>query len=233
MRNRFGLIPLLSTFAFVGACSSGPKPVTGPVPSAVVPAPLSQADWTSAQAQTIRPMDQLSVSVLREPDLSFNTITVDEQGGFMMPLIGRVDATGMTASDVAEQIRSRLAANFLVNPVVSVNVVDYASHVVTVEGSVDDPGIFQFQPGTTLLGALALANGPTKTVANLKEVAIFRQFGDETRVAVYDIKQIRGGTLGDPQIEPGDRVVVGFSSLGEGMENFLRTVPLIGLFTRF
>lgn len=184
-------------------------------------------------ASTVRPFDTLSVGVLREPDLTQDAVIVGADGSFMMPLIGQVQASGRTPEQIAGDIRDRLAARYLVNPNVAVNIAERGSHIVTLDGAVDDPGVYQFVPGTTLMGAIALANGTQANVAKLNEIAVFRTIDGQPHVAVFDLKEIRAGHAADPLIEPGDRVVVGFSQMGEGLENFLRTVPLIGVFSRF
>lgn len=228
--RRWVRLAILSTSCTVAACASGPEPIPGPVPMpAAQPSPIAEEPALLA----VRPNDTISVSVLREPDLSLDNVIVGESGQFMMPLVGAVQAAGKRPEEIAGDIRSQLAANYLVNPIVTVNVMQYGSRIVTVEGAVDGPGMYQFTPDTTLLGALALASGPEDTVARLSDVAIFRKIDGVEMVAVYDLKLIRAGQAADPRILPGDKVVVGFSQLGEGLENILRTVPVFGLFTRF
>lgn len=212
----------------VSACSSGPAPVTGPVPAALAASPAEQQLLT-----TLQPNDTISVNVLREPDLSVSEAVIGDAGTFMMPLVGEVAAAGKTSNTVAQEIQAALAARYLVNPMVTVNVAKWGSRVVTVEGALEEPGMYEFTPGTTLLGAIALGGSPSDNVASLKDIAIFRKIGGEQMVAVYDLRQIRAGQAADPAILPGDRVVVGFSALGQGLENALRALPAVGVFTRF
>ncbi len=199
-------------------------------------APLAQAGPSAfpalAQSVPIRAKDRISVRVLREPDLSLAEVRIDEDGFFDMPYAGRIRAEGRQADDIAEEIRRKLGQSYLVDPRVAVNVIEYASNLVTVEGAVAQPGIYSFQHDTTLLGAIALARGPSR-VAKLNEVAIFRQERGERSVAVFDLRKVRSGEMVDPVLKPGDRVLIGFSGLAQVWQDFLTAAPLIAIFTRF
>lgn len=183
-------------------------------------------------ATPLRPRDRINVRVLREPDLSLDEVRVGEDGYFDMPQIGRVRAEGRTTAEISDEIRQRLAADYLVNPRVAVNIVDYASHTVAVEGAVAQPGLYQFQPNTTLVGALALARGPSR-VARLGQVAIFRQEGGQRSVAVFDLREVRAGRMVDPEIHPGDRVLVGYDGMQQAWLDILAAAPLLAVFTTY
>lgn len=187
---------------------------------------------TPMPAQVLRPDDRISISVAREPTLSLENVRVAADGFVDLPYLGRIKAAGRTTSDVAQQIHDGLAATYLTDPHVAVNVVEYTSHIVTVEGAVGHSGQFNFSQGTTLLGAVAAAGGPLR-VANLDRVLIFRKFGEERRVAVFNMKNLRSGKGLDPLLEPGDQVVVGYSDMQQGWLDFLQTVPVLGLFLRY
>ena len=216
----------------LASCVSSPGPSLAPVPASepltsVGAAPLQARDTTDI----VRGRDKISVVVLREPELSLPDVRSGEDGFFDMPAIGRVKAEGRTAADIAAEVRDRLGRSYLRNPSVAVNVIDYSSHVVTVEGAVEQPGVYQYQPNTTLLGAIAMARGPSR-VAKLTQVAIFRFSGGERSVAVFDIGQVRAGTMIDPVLQPSDRVMIGFDGLSQAWRDFLMTAPLIGVFSR-
>jgi polysaccharide export outer membrane protein len=138
----------------------------------------------------------------------------------------------MTVEQLETRIEELYDARYLRSPDVAVNVVDYASHVVTVEGSVQKAGLFNFRPGTRLSGGIALAEGPTR-VANVREVAIFRQSGNGTLIAKFDYAQVRAGSMMDPVLQPGDRIVVGTDNLSQTWQDFLRALPAFGMFTQF
>lgn len=216
----------------MAGCVSSPAPTLSTAPSNE---PLTSAGAPPLQARDaadiVRGRDKISVIVLREPDLTLTDVRVGEDGFFDMPAIGRVQADGRTTAAIAEEVRDRLGRSYLRNPSVAVNVIDYSSHIVTVEGAVEQPGVYQYQPNTTLLGSIAMARGPSR-VAKLKQVAIFRFTGGERSVAVFDLMQVRAGTMIDPVLQPGDRVMIGFDGLSQAWRDFLQTAPLIGVFTR-
>jgi polysaccharide export outer membrane protein len=144
-------------------------------------------------------------------------------------MVGSIPAAGMTAKQFEQDVTRRLAAAGLKNPTVSVNITDFASHLVTVEGAVRNPGVYAFQPGARLSTAIALASGPART-AKMKQLAIFRETPDGIMVAKFDYAQVSSGAMLDPIIEPGDRIVLGTDGLSQFWEDFLRSIPVLGVF---
>lgn len=223
-----------AVLALIGGCAS-----TAPIVPSMATAPAAPA--ASAGTATFEPgfedlrlraKDKLSIRVVREPDLSLESVRVGEDGFIDVPVAGRVQAQDRTPAEIAADIRDRLGRSYLRNPQVAVNVIEFASLLVTVEGAVTQPGIYQFEPDTTLLGAVAMARGPTR-VARLDQVAVFRTVKGERSVAVFNLADVRAGRTVDPAILPGDRVLIGFSGLSQAWQDFLQTAPLISVFTRF
>lgn len=211
-------------------CASTPEPAVG-MAASQPRAELGQASYTIARptSYALRPADQISVIVFREPDLSLEQVRIGVEGNVSLPMIGSIPAAGMTAKQFEQDVTRRLAAAGLKSPVVSVNVTDYASHLVTVEGAVDKPGVYAFQPGARLSTAIALAAGP-KRVAKDSQLAVFRETAEGIMVAKFDYAQISQGTMLDPVLEPGDRVVMGTDGLSQFWEDVLRTIPAFGVF---
>ncbi len=183
------------------------------------------------RAYTIRPADTLNIGVFREPELSLQSVRVDANGAIAMPLVGPVQVAGLSPRDAEDRISQALRQGYLRNPEVSVNVVEYQSHLVTVEGEVENPGLFTFQPGTRLSGAIALGNGMSR-VADRRDIAIFRTLDDGTYIAKFDYTAVQAGTMIDPVLMPGDRVIVGTNGLSQFWQDFLRSLPVFALFTR-
>lgn len=224
----------LTLALFIGGCSYSP-PISSRqinvVPSSSLPQPAVDAFAKPASPPVLRVDDKISVSVAREADLSLAEVRVGEDGTINIPYIGAVPAAGRTTAEIAKAIQQELGRNYLLDPRVSVNVIEYGSHTVVVEGSVAHPGSFPFPRGTTLLGAIAIAEGPTR-VAKLDRIAIFRSIDGQRSVAVFDIGKLRSGRQPDPLIEPGDRVVVGLSNVKQLWQDFLQAAPAVGLFAR-
>ena len=219
------LLPSLVAASMLAACAQQVPIAPGPVP----PAEAAMDRFLPGQ-YALRPNDTISVTVFREPQLSLESVAVGADGWVSIPLLGPVMAEGLTAQALESRIEEAYGARYLRDPDVAVNVLGYGSHRVTVEGSVTNPGLYQFQPGTRLSGGISLAAGPTRS-ADLREVAVFRDTEEGVMVAKFDYAAVRAGTMADPYLQPGDRVVVGTDNLSVVWQDVLRTVPLLGVFT--
>jgi polysaccharide export outer membrane protein len=105
---------------------------------------------------------------------------------------------------------------------------------VTVDGAVSKPGVYPLAGSTTLLQAIALAQGPDPKLANTKRVAIFRTVGGQRRSAFYDLNEIRHGKAEDPTVYGNDIVVVDQSGAKSFMQNFSggSFIGLLGMIAR-
>jgi polysaccharide export outer membrane protein len=104
--------------------------------------------------------DVLRVSVYDNPDLS-QEVTIGADGAFSYPLIGRVQAAGLSVRQLEGLLAKRFADGYLVSPQVGVTVTQHKSQQVYVMGAVAKPGPYALQRQTTLLEALSAAGGPT------------------------------------------------------------------------
>jgi polysaccharide export outer membrane protein len=128
-------------------------------------APAAQTSYV------LGPQDVVNISVLGEEELS-RKYTIEQDGTFTFPLIGRVTARGLTLRALEQEIRSKLAANYLKNPQVSVAVDAYQSQKVMVWGEVNQPNEYQLTGDMTLLSALAKAGSVTPNAG--REAVIVR-----------------------------------------------------------
>ena len=212
-----------------GCATPAPLPV-GTAASAPL-AELGQANYANFLPDTyaLRPSDVIGVNVFREENLSVESVAIGADGFVSLPLIGAIKAEGLTTRDLESVVTQRLRQTYLKRPAVNVNIAEYKSHRVTVEGAVKEPGVYAFQPGDRLSSAIALANGNERT-ANLSDIAVFREFDGEMAIARFDYKQIQQGAAMDPIINPGDRVVIGTSKLSQAWQDVLKALPAVGLF---
>ena len=187
--------------------------------------------WSNGASYLLRPSDHVSVIVFREEELSSPDLVISAEGRISVPLVGEVQAAGMTAQQLELRLEQMFDQRYLRSPDVSVNVVEYASHMVTVEGAVEQPGLYPFAPGTRLTGGISLAQGPDR-VADVRDVAVFRETPEGMMIAKFDYAKVRAGTMIDPVLHPGDRVVVGTNNLSQTWQDLLRALPAFGLFTR-
>ncbi len=196
---------------FAASCQSGadaPALPYGPAAYDVIPVATATAGIRAAE---LSPGDVLSVRVLQEPDLSLDEITVSPEGFIQLPLIGEIRAEGRTAAEVKQQITAALGQTYLRDPNVAVNIISQTERTITVEGEVETPGIFAIRRDTTLLGALALAQSPTQ-FAKRDEIFVFRNVDGQRMGARFELGSLRSGQAPNPQILPGDIIVVGYST---------------------
>ncbi len=107
--------------------------------------------------------DKIRISVEGQQDL-FSDVVVNSNGLISAPLVGEVTAAGRTVQEVSEEVARLLAADFLVNPRVDVQVEEYNSQWVLVTGQVMRPGRVSLRGGTTLKEIIAEAGGFTLIV---------------------------------------------------------------------
>ncbi|WP_268799375.1 polysaccharide biosynthesis/export family protein [Pseudomonas huanghezhanensis] len=110
--------------------------------------------------------DVISINVYGEDDMSFKSLRLTDAGTFSYPFIGEVNAKGKTASEIEALLVSELKGDYLVNPRVSVNVLQYREFYIG--GEVKTPGGYPFQPGLTVRRAVALAGGFTERASEGK-----------------------------------------------------------------
>ncbi len=144
----------------IGGCASSLPPLPAPAERP----PLSGMGEAQRQAPTMEhtlgPGDVLRVSVYDNPDLS-QEVTIEADGAFSYPLIGRVQAAGLPVRQLESLLAQRFADGYLVSPQVGVTVTQHKSQQVYVMGAVKAPGPYALQRQTTLLEALSAAGGPT------------------------------------------------------------------------
>lgn len=176
--------------------------------------------------------DTLSILVFQVEDLSFEELVVDTSGNVQLPLIGAVRGADRTASEMSADIARRFAAQYLRDPQVTVTVKEAANQKITVDGAVTKPGVYEMRGSTSLLQAVAMAEGPTR-VADLTAVAVFRTIDGRRSVALFDLNAIRQGRAGDPQVLGDDVIVVDASRLNSALREVVGALPALGAFAIF
>jgi polysaccharide biosynthesis/export protein len=212
---------LLVSVLFAAAVATLPASARADVTATDASPPAQQAT-----EYRIGPLDTLSITVFEVKDLSFDKVQVDASGQLVLPLIGVVTAQGKTARDLSDELARRLDATYMRDPQVSVVVVESQSQKITVEGAVMDSGVFQLRGSSSLLQAIALAKGASKT-ADLGHVTIFRTVGGERQKMVYNGKAIEAGKEGDPVVIAGDLIVVGESGTKNAMQHIVDLAPAL------
>lgn len=124
----------------------------------------------SAANYVIGPRDVLTIQVF-DTDVS-GKYTVEADGSFSFPLIGRIQAAGRTLREFEEDLRARLADGYYRNPQVSVAVDEYRSQQIFVLGEVRSPGPVPLTGGMTLVEAIARAGSTLPSASG--EVVVVR-----------------------------------------------------------
>lgn len=189
-------------------------------------------DASSRESYRIGAGDQLDVRVFQVEDLSFEELVVDASGNIQMPLIGAVTSAGLTPSELSAEIGRQLAARYLRNPQVTVTVKQAASQKITIDGAVTKPGVYEMRGSTSLLQAVAMAEGAARS-ANLRNVAVFRVNDGQRSVALFDLAAIRAGRSQDPQVMGDDIIVVDTSRSSVIFRELLAALPALAIFRSY
>jgi polysaccharide export outer membrane protein len=151
--------------------------------------------------------DTLQVFVWKEPDLT-RDVVVRIDGKISLPLLGDVQAAGITPGELADEL-GRLLKKFVGSPVVTVGVNHPTSTRFFVLGMVAKSGEFPMSGPTTVVQALALAGG-LREYAKADAILVLRQEGTTPRFIPVNYKRLESGRDGAQNIllQPGDTVLV-------------------------
>ena len=156
-------LPLL--FLLGGCASARPSKVDVPLPE-----PLqSQAKFR--KEYVFAPDDQIEVVVQRTPEAS-RALVIRPDGYISLPLLGDVEAAGLTPRELDEKLTT-LFAGRLLNPEVTVIALKVRQSVVYVTGEVGNPVAVPLRDAPTAMHAIALASGLRKSAAG-RDVTIIR-----------------------------------------------------------
>lgn len=221
---------LLPSFVLAASIISGCADTRGgsiPYDRALA-APDATPVQTLAEDYKIAPLDKLAIKVFKADDLS-GDYDVDLAGHISMPLVGQVEAANLTTEQLDQKLAELLGAKYFEHPDVSVAIKESTAHVVTLDGAVTQAGQYPVAGPMTLIQAVALARGTTED-ANARRVAVFRTVSGQRQAAAFDLTAIRRGEATDPQIYPGDIVVVDGSKVKDVEKQILRSIPLLAIF---
>jgi polysaccharide export outer membrane protein len=139
----------------------------------------STAASSDLPIQRIGNDDLLGVSVYDSPELT-RTVRVDSSGEIRLPMIHQhIKAAGLFPMDLEKAIASVLTEeNVLVDPIVTVNVVEYRSRPISVVGAVRTPVTFQATGSVRLLDAISQAGGLTENAG--PEIIVSQNSGESS-----------------------------------------------------
>ena len=88
-----------------------------------------------------------------------HTLRINSSGSINLPLVGEVEARGLTAAQLEQKLRTLLDGDLIRNPHVSVFVKEYRSQPLLILGAVNRPGQYQIIQQTHLIDVIAMAGG--------------------------------------------------------------------------
>lgn len=203
----------------------GGAPTIQVVQAEALPAPSHDDLAATDRAYTVGPRDQLRISVFGVEDLKVDRAQVDMAGNIAFPLAGDVKALGLTPEQLSAEIAARLR-KYVRNPQVTTSVLEIESQVFTVDGQVKLPGSYPVIGRTSLMRAIASAQGQSE-FAKLDDVVVFRTVGGQKMAALYNLRAIRRGAYTDPEIYANDVIVVGDSPSRRMFDKFMQAASIL------
>jgi protein involved in polysaccharide export with SLBB domain len=144
----------------------------------------------------LRAGDVISIQVLGEEDLRRERIRLSDAATISYPILGEIQLYGKTVSELEALIRDGLKGRYLVNPQVTVTIIEYRNFFIN--GQVEKTGSYQYFPGLTVLKAISLAGG-------------FRERASKEKIFVIrddDRSQTSKRISQDEPVRPGDIITV-------------------------
>lgn len=177
--------PSSALFRLVGACA---------LALAAAGAAFAQSDAISNYR--LGSGDVISIQVLGEEDLKRERIRLSDAATISYPILGEIRLFGKTVAELEGFIRDGLKGRYLVNPQVTVTIVEYRSFYIN--GQVEKPGGYAYIPGLTIRKAISLAGG-------------FRERASKEKIFVIrdtDRSQKSTRVSQDEMVSPGDIITV-------------------------
>ncbi len=164
----------------------------------------------SQPSHVLVPGEFVQIKVFQEPDLD-TAVRIPGDGIVNFPLIGEVSLAGQSVQQAMRVIHDRLQSRFLVNPQVSIAVLEPAKQLITILGQVQRPGTYRLpeQQGLDLLQVIGLAGGYTR-LADPGRIMIKRRINGSEKIIRLDGKRLARGESGEPfAVRTGDVITVG------------------------
>jgi len=156
------------------------------------------------------PTDEIAIRVIGQPDYSLERVKVSPTGSVYHPLLGDVGVAGLTVPQLIDRLTKDLS-EYLINPKVSVALVEANSAKIGVLGDVVHPGILVMSGPMNVLNAIAASGGFTDT-GDKSGVTVLRHMRDgSAQTLKVNVKLILEGKAGpeeDIALQAGDIVLI-------------------------
>lgn len=164
--------------------------------------------WAADNTYLMGTGDILRITVYGQPDLTTEA-RINENGGITFPLIGEVKLAGSTPAQGETEIARRLSkGGFIIEPFVTLNVLQYRSQQISVLGRVNRPGKYPLEKVSRLSDVLALAGGVAGDAADT--LTLIRERDGKTEYREIDVLAMfrEGGDAADVKVGDGDIINV-------------------------
>ncbi|NCG08196.1 MAG: polysaccharide export protein [Verrucomicrobia bacterium] len=188
---------------FLTAQDSGDDSFSG---SSSINSTASSYGVAVSENYVLKTSDVIGLQVYQEADLD-KAVRIEGDGTVALALIGKVKVSGMTVAEAQSLITDLLNRDYLVEPQVSLQIVEFAPRFVRVLGMVGSPGKVPMPPDSdlTLIDAISQSRGVTR-LGNARKVRIKRN--DGTKPFDVDYDEIRRGEAKDIILQEGDTITV-------------------------
>ncbi|UCD84993.1 MAG: polysaccharide export protein [Deltaproteobacteria bacterium] len=149
-----------------------------------------------SQDYLIQERDKLKIQIYEHPDLSVS-VRVSGDGLITFPLLGQIKVVGLTEKQVERIITNQLSNGYIINPQVTVLVEEYKDYIY-ITGEVNKPGAYPYNEGMTVIKAIILAGGMTKS-AKSKKIKIMRNEEEINNPNKDEVKNNPEVNIEDPQ----------------------------------
>ena len=151
--------------------------------------------------------DVLAINVWKEPDIS-RSIPVRSDGKISLPLVGEVQAAGLTPLMLEKDIATKLKS-YIAEPEVTVMVQQVNSQKFNILGQVAKPGTYVIANSPTVLDAIALAGG-FRDFAKRKSIYVLRHSATGDTRLPFNYKDVSQGKnmTQNIKLQPGDTIIV-------------------------
>ncbi|MBI1401798.1 MAG: polysaccharide export protein [Porphyrobacter sp.] len=196
----FSLAPLL-----LAGCATGGKELP--------PANYANSPVVPSEEYTIGPLDEITIHVWRNPELSAEKVRVRPDGRLTIPLVQDIPAVGKTATELQDYIAGELS-KYIEQPIVSVIVNTPEGNFtqqVRIIGATAQPASLPYRANMTVLDAMIAVGGLSEFAAgnSAKLIRLNRETGkqDEYRLRLSDLIR-RGDASANVMLMPGDTIII-------------------------
>ncbi len=142
--------------------------------------------------------DLIKIGIYDEPDLSVE-VRIGLSGQISFPLLGSVEVSGLSPKALEEKLTAGLKGPYLIDPSVTVSIVEYRPFYIT--GEVKKPGSYAFHPGLTVDKAITISGGFTERASKSSIFVMQDQLGSDEKKQKKEVELFN-------TIQPGDVLTV-------------------------